>query len=267
MSFDSGQSARQVYQLIAGHTILSLSTCMTRLRITLANNTHLPLEQLKAVDGVLGVITASDQLQIVFGPGRVNQVYEQFKLVLDSSAVAEDLINSAANNPPVKPLDFKAQSPKLSPFKLFLKRLANTFVPLIPAFIGCGLILGLLNVLSKTLSPEFFGGVPLDQTTLGALLKVIGSSITFGLALFTGINACKEFGGTPIYGGVLAAVLTMPELAQVKVFGVAAIPGRGGIIAVLLVAIFAAYLELDFGSLDLVKPPINSYLSILPIFA
>ena len=113
---------------------------------------------------------------------------------------------------------------------------------MIPAFIGCGLVLGIVNILTKSLSPETLGGMPFDQTTVGAILKLIGGGITFGLALFAGLNTSKEFGGTPILGGVLAAVLTMPGLSAITVL-VSKLPRSWWNYCSTFVAIFAAWLE------------------------
>ena len=117
-----------------------------------------------------------------------------------------------------------------------VKSVYGIFVPLIPGFIACGLITGAINILLKCDSAL----AAMDSVRL---LSVMGSAIFFGLNLFVGVNAAKEFGGTPVIGGVLAAVLTQPALADVSLWGSPLTPGRGGIIAVLLVAALAAWLE------------------------
>ena len=123
-----------------------------------------------------------------------------------------------------------------TPFKLFLKKIANIFMPLIPAFIGCGLITGILNVALKC-QPA------LGQEPVVEILAIAGTAVFWGLNLFVGVNAAKEFGGSPILGGVLGAVLAHPFLSKITLWGAPLVPGRGGIIAVLLVVAFAAWLE------------------------
>ena len=70
-----------------------------------------------------------------------------------------------------------------------------------------------------------------------------GSCVFWGMNLFVGYNASREFGGTPIIGGALGALLTHPSLSGVVLDGVPLTPGRGGVISVLLVAGLAAWLE------------------------
>lgn len=65
----------------------------------------------------------------------------------------------------------------------------------------------------------------------------------FGLNLFIGVNAAKEFGGSPMLGGTVAAILTVPTLSTVVIAGKALVPGRGGVIAVLIVVAFSSWLE------------------------
>lgn len=246
MSFNPEKIAHDIYDLLKSAKITDITTCMTRLRVSIKNRTLVNVDLLKKIDGVLGVVETQEQLQIIIGPGKVNQVYTQFQKIIEANASTANIEisdNSAADKVTSDNLKQQINKKNATPFKLFLKRLANIFIPMIPAFIGCGLLLGITNILAKTLAPETLGGMPFDKTTIGAILKLLGSGVTFGLAIFAGLNASKEFGGTPIIGGVLAGVLTMPDLAKITIFGEAAIPGRGGIIAVLFVAILAAYLE------------------------
>lgn len=251
MSFNPQQIAEEIADKVLPAGISSVTTCMTRLRLTIIARDKVDLSTIKSILGVLGVVEAAEQLQIIIGPGKVNQVYDLLMPILEvrgqngiigqeeNKAVQNaELTNSGVNN-----LKEQLKQKNSTPFKLFLKKLANIFIPLIPAFIGCGLVMGLVNVIAKSSSPDLFNGISFDKTTIGAIFKMIGSGITFGLALFVGLNASKEFGGTPIIGGVLAAVLNMPDLNNITVFGEHAVPGRGGVIAVLLVAILAAYLE------------------------
>jgi PTS system sucrose-specific IIC component len=245
MSFNPSLIAQQIYTELAPCGITAVATCMTRLRVTINDKRKFDLAKLKAITGVLGVVDTPDQIQIIIGPGKVNQVYEQFMLLFNAEMTTSTSIAAGSQKSETSSKDIKEQlkQKNATPFKLFLKKLANIFIPMIPAFIGCGLILGIVNILAKTLTPEMLGGVAFDQSTIGIILKLLGGGITFGLALFAGLNASKEFGGTPILGGVLAAVLTMPDLAKLTIFGEHAVPGRGGIIAVLFVCIFAAWLE------------------------
>ena len=61
--------------------------------------------------------------------------------------------------------------------------------------------------------------------------------------LFVGWNAAKEFGGSPVLGGALGALISHPGLSGIVLNGQALTPGRGGVVAVLIVAALGAQLE------------------------
>lgn len=100
--------------------------------------------------------------------------------------------------------------------KLFLRRIANVFVPLIPALIGCGIIAGLNGVLLNT------GWLPAVVPALAA----IASGFMSLIAVFVGYNTAKEFGGTPVLGGAVAAIIVFPGVSKIDAFGQHLSPGR-----------------------------------------
>ena len=266
--------ARQVFALTGpADNIESATHCMTRLRLVLHDKKPKQIEALKKIEGVLGVYDAGEELQIIFGPGRVDRVTEAFLQELEAarssaspaasdsptigkvglSDGAQSVGRSTATEPtaPVesaaqaaanaeigdgKALHAKIRAKNATPVKLLFKRIASIFIPLIPAFIACGLISGTLNVVSKV-DPAF------AQTAVYQLLAIGGSTVFWGMNLFVGYNAAKEFGGTPILGGILGALLAHPGLASVELADGPLVPGRGGVISVLLVAALAAFVE------------------------
>ncbi|MEE6271706.1 PTS transporter subunit EIIC, partial [Streptomyces diastatochromogenes] len=120
-----------------------------------------------------------------------------------------------------------------TPVKLFLRRVANIFVPLIPALIGCGIIAGLNGLLTNA------GWLP----ALAPALTAIASGFMSLIAVFVGYNTAKEFGGTPVLGGAVAAVIVFPGVANVTAFGQKLAPGQGGVLGALGAALLAAQLE------------------------
>lgn len=266
--------ARQVFALTGpADNIESATHCMTRLRLVLRTKTPAQIEALKKIEGVLGVYDAGEELQIIFGPGRVDRVTEAFLQELE--AARSSASPAASDGPTVgkvglsdgaqsvgrstaaeltaqvesaaqaaakaeigdgKALHAKIRAKNATPIKLLFKRIASIFIPLIPAFIACGLISGTLNVVSKV-DPSF------AQTAVYQLLAIGGSTVFWGMNLFVGYNAAKEFGGTPILGGILGALLAHPGLASVELADGPLVPGRGGVISVLLVAALAAFVE------------------------
>ena len=216
--------------------------CMTRLRVFLVHQDEEMLSALKKIDGVMGLHENGEELQIILGPGRaaavtrkVNELCQQASKGQPSAPSAAD-VRSKAKIGDGRELHAAIRQKNATPVKLLFKRIAGIFVPLIPGFIACGLITGALNILLK-LDPSMS-----DMASI-KLLSVMGNAIFFGMNLFVGVNASKEFGGTPVIGGVMAAILTHPALSQVILWDSPLTPGRGGIIAVLLVAALAAWIE------------------------
>ena len=223
----NNELAAQIVKSLGGSgNILSVTNCMTRVRLQLAKETA--IDEVKKLEGVLGVNVSGNEYQIIVGPGKSTNV---------ASAVNEIL--SKSDKPKIgdgKALHDEIRAKNATPFKLFLKKIASIFVPLIPGFIACGLITGLVGI-SLKISPE------LADAQIIKLLSVFGNAVFWGMNLFVGYNAGKIFGGSPIIGGVLAAIMTHPVLADINFFGDKLLPGRGGVISVVMVAAFGAWLE------------------------
>ena len=221
-------AAEIIKDLGGAKNILSAANCMTRLRVQTADKNKIAADTIKNLDGVSGVYDAGEEFQIILGPGKATNITNSVNEIL--SKTKKPQIGDG------KELHEEIRAKNATPAKLFLKKIAGIFFPLIPGFIACGLITGVIGVTLK-ISPE------LADSQAIKLLSVFGNAVFWGMNLFVGVNAGKVFGGTPILGGVLAAVMTHPALANVEIAGENLLPGRGGIISVVLVAAFGALLE------------------------
>ncbi|MET9320328.1 PTS transporter subunit EIIC [Streptomyces sp. NPDC003038] len=228
-------TAAAILPLVGGpDNITSIAHCMTRLRIGLRDRGLVREEALRAVPGVMGVVE-DDTYQIVLGPGTVARVTPEFEALVQEG-------RSAAADRPVTAEELKAQGAAMkeaqkaknsTPFKMFLRRIANIFVPLIPALIGCGIIAGLGGVLTNT------GWLPGVVPALTAMASGFMSLI----AVFVGYNTAKEFGGTAILGGAVAAIIVFPGVAKIDAFGQQLSPGQGGVLGALAAALLAVHVE------------------------
>ncbi|MFE2286710.1 PTS transporter subunit EIIC [Streptomyces sp. NPDC059443] len=237
MSTDKNRAtAAAILPLVGGpDNVLSIAHCMTRLRITLRDRSLVQDEALKAVPAVLGVVE-DDTYQIVLGPGTVARVTPEFEALVAegrSAAPAAHTITAdelAAQGAAIK----EARKAKNStPLKLFLRRIANIFVPLIPALIGCGIIAGLNGFITN------MGWLPAVVPALAAMASGFMSLI----AVFVGYNTAKEFGGTAILGGAVAAIIVFPGVAKIDAFGQHLAPGQGGVLGALAAALLAVQVE------------------------
>lgn len=213
--------------------VIQATNCMTRLRLQLIDKNEYMIEALKKIDGVLGVNEDGDEVQVILGVGRATTVTSAVNKILEETntvKLGKIKVGDA------KAVHDKIRAKNATPVKLFFKKISSIFTPLIPGFIACGLITGIVGLVVK-ISPEL-ASEPIIQ-----LLMIAGNAVFWGMNLFIGINAAKIFGGTPILGGVLAALMTHPGLAAINFFGHSFVPGRGGVISVIIVAAFCAWLE------------------------
>ncbi|MFD5709986.1 PTS transporter subunit EIIC [Streptomyces pharetrae] len=205
--------------------VTSVAHCMTRLRLGLADRGLVDEEALRALPGVLGVVD-DDTYQIVLGPGTVARVAPEFEALL-SPGQADGLAARGER------LRQERRERNATPVKLALRRIANVFVPLIPALIGCGVLAGVNGLLVNA------GLLP----GLTAALAAISSAFMSLIAVFVGHNTAKEFGGTPVLGGAVAAVVVFPGVAEVTAFGLPLTPGQGGVLGALAAALLGTWVE------------------------
>ncbi|MEU3060896.1 PTS transporter subunit EIIC [Streptomyces subrutilus] len=245
MSTDKNRAtAAALLPLVGGpDNVLSIAHCMTRLRIALRDRTLVDDEALKALPAVLGVVE-DDTYQIVLGPGTVARVTPEFEALVEegrSAAPAPGTEPGPAPHPVTADeladrgaaLKDARKARNATPFKLFLRRIANIFVPLIPALIGCGIIAGLNGVLTN------LGWLP----GLSPALAAMASGFMSLIAVFVGYNTAKEFGGTAVLGGAVAAIIVFPGVAKITAFGMELKPGQGGVLGALAAALLAVYVE------------------------
>lgn len=231
-------TAAAILPLVGGAAnVSSIAHCMTRLRLGLHDRTLVDDEALKAVPAVMGVVE-DDTYQIVLGPGTVARVTPEFEQLVEEGRAsasetpgpvhtAEELADKGAA------LKAQQKTKNSTPFKLFLRKIANIFVPLIPALIGCGIIAGLNGLLVN------LGWL----TSVTPALAAMASGFMALIAVFVGYNTAKEFGGTPILGGAVAAIIVFPGVANIDAFGQTLSPGQGGVLGALGAAVLAVYVE------------------------
>ena len=240
---DAKKTAKEIYEILGGkENIASNAVCMTRLRVKVKN--EVDLEKLKKVDGVLNVVNA-ETLQIILGPGKVNAVGDEFSKL---SGIA--LGFSDSNVKDVASENKKVNNQKYNgPVQRFLQKIANIFVPLLSGIISAGLIMGLTNVINVATKNAY------NTVWWFAAIRSIGFVMFGYLAIYVGMNAAKEFGGTAVLGGIMGSIfITNPALPLLlKVEDKSAVilpftgkpfaPGMGGLLASLFMGIIVAYLE------------------------
>ncbi|WP_119773644.1 PTS transporter subunit EIIC [Vibrio cholerae] len=234
--------ADEIERHIGGfENVATLTNCMTRVRLVLKDRSQFNMEALREVDGIKGVVDAGEQYQIIVGMGTAAKVTGVLQKRMSGRGV------KAQTSAPATAQPFSVRRA--------LNTLAAIFVPTIPALIGCGLVLGIVNIF-KLVSPEFVAAYP----EIFDLFTVVGKAVFAVLSVMIGMNTAKELHASPAIGAVMAAILAAPGLANIQLFGNTLVPGGGGMFAVLLVCVFSSKFELWFRShckesLDLILTP------------
>ncbi|MGN5379178.1 PTS transporter subunit EIIB [Streptomyces lasalocidi] len=221
MRIDPASTATAVLTLVGGPAnVTSVTHCMTRLRLTLADPTAVDEAALRAVPEVLGLVSDGPDCQVVLGPGVVEEVTEAVtRTVTETAARADE--------------GGKGGTEQETGVRTALRRIANVFVPLIPALIGCGI----LAEPQRPSAERRLAPLPLPA------LSAIASAFLALIAVFVGINTAREFGGTPVLGGAAAAVVVHPGVSKVTAFGAHLSPGQGGVLGALAAAFLATRVE------------------------
>ncbi|HHA1753978.1 TPA: PTS transporter subunit EIIC [Enterobacter kobei] len=230
--------------------IQRLENCMTRVRVEVHNDDQLDVPGLKKLSGVSGYVKQGQQHQLIVGPGKAAQVVDAMRALMGGGASVT--LDDAARTKAQAKAKYKA------PMSDALRQLANVFIPLIPAFIASGLITGIINILKR---PDIVGDFATQYPNLLGILGIFGSAVFAIMNILVGVNTAKVFGGSLAMGGVMAGILSSPQLAQITLFGEALQPGRGGVIAVLLVVILMCWIEKRLravlpGSIELILNPL-----------
>ncbi len=240
------QLAERIIAAVGGmDNIDSVMNCMTRVRIKVLDENKVDDQELRHIDGVMGVIH-DERIQVVVGPGTVNKVANHMAGLSGvklgdpiphnhNDSEKMDYKSYAADKAKANKEAHKAKQ-KNGKLNKVLKSIANIFIPLIPAFIGAGLIGGIAAVLSNLMVAGYISGAWITQ--LITVFNVIKDGMLAYLAIFTGINAAKEFGATPGLGGVIGGTTLLTGIAGKNILmnvftGEPLQPGQGGIIGVI----------------------------------
>ncbi len=242
---DYRKSAQEVLDNIGGAgNVVSAAHCATRLRLVIADNAKVDKEALENIDGAKGVFEAQGQLQIIFGTGTVNKVYDEFIALSGVEAATKAEVKEAA-----------AQQQNI--FMRAIKVLGDVFVPIIPAIVASGLLLGIMSALNFMASNGF---IALDTNNFIYKIADLVSGTSFGiLQILIGYSAAKAFGANPYLGAVVGGAFINSSLQSAYTFSsegvqtmVNVIPGvysfewvgyQGHVIPIVIACAILAFLE------------------------
>lgn len=195
---DYRKVAEQIYDKVGKkENLISAAHCATRLRLVIADNDKCDSKAVEDIDGVKGVFFASGQLQIILGTGTVNKVYDEFLQVSGLSAATKAEVKQAA-------------AAQQNIFKRAIKTLGDIFVPIIPAIVASGFLMGIMEALNFMVSNGF---VSLNtESSLFVFAKLFSNVAYTFLPILIATSAAKAFGGNPYLGAVIGMLMIHPDL-------------------------------------------------------
>ena len=199
MALDYKQAAKEALEAVGGSgNIVSAAHCATRLRLVIADDSKVDKKKLEDAVGAKGNFQASGQLQIIYGTGTVDKVFDEF--------VAQAGI-TAGSKADVK----QAAAAKGNGFQRAIKVLSDVFVPIIPAIVASGMLMGIMSALQYMGTPVADGGAgffALDTTNVWwRIASLINACALGNLQILLGFSAATVFGGNPYLGASLGALL------------------------------------------------------------
>lgn len=239
---DYAKTASLVIKYVGGkNNIKSVTHCATRLRFQLRDNGLRNEEAISDLEGVKGVFLTQSQFQIIFGSGIVNMVCDE----------VQKQLGTLEEKPEEK------EKGKGNVVQRFIKMLSDIFVPIIPAIVAGGLLMGLNNLLTSPLvnGQSMIELYPMWQGLASAINTFANAPFTF-LPVLIGFSATRKFGGNAFLGAAMGMIMVHPDLlnayqiglAQPPVwdifgFQIAAIGYQGTVLPVLAVSWILANIE------------------------
>ena len=195
---DYRKTAQDILDHVGGSkNIASAAHCATRLRLVIADNKKVSKEALENVDGVKGVFEASGQLQIILGTGTVNKVFAEF---IDIAGIM------ASSKAEAK----EAAAEKQNWFMRAIKLLGDIFVPIIPAIVASGFLMGIMNSLDFMNSNGF---LHINTHSSIYVFANLFSNIAYTfLQILIAFSAAKAFGANQYLGAVIGIIMIHPSL-------------------------------------------------------
>ncbi|KXZ39899.1 PTS system, sucrose-specific IIC component [Alkalithermobacter thermoalcaliphilus JW-YL-7 = DSM 7308] len=266
---DIKQLAEDIIHLVGGkENIESAVHCATRLRMVLRDDKKANKEKLEQLSEVKGCFSTAGQFQIILGQGLVNKVYQEMVNEGYISLSSEDESKNAAMK-------------KLNPIQKFARVLSNIFVPIIPAIVASGLLMGLLGMSTR------FGWIE-GNTGLFTLLDMFSNAAFVFLPILIAFSAAKEFGANPYLAAALGGILIHPALQNawtvgsgiektIDVFGmeIGMVGYQGTVLPILIAVYIMGIIEKNLrkiipNSLDILLTPfltlmISGFISLIAI--
>ncbi|MDV2684084.1 sucrose-specific PTS transporter subunit IIBC [Alkalihalophilus lindianensis] len=214
---DYKQIASEILEAIGGKENVSAAAhCATRLRLVLKDESLVDEKKLEEIDAVKGTFSTAGQYQIIIGAGTVNNVHREFVQLTGIEEMSKDEVKAEGNK-------------KMNPIQRFVKMLSDIFVPIIPAIVAGGLLMGIHNLLTS--EDLFFDGQSIINVypqiaDLAAMVNTFANAAFVFLPVLIGFSAAKRFGGNAYLGAAMGMIMVHPDLLNGWGYGGAVVDGE-----------------------------------------
>ena len=189
MALDYRKCAQEISDNIGGGAnVVSAAHCATRLRLVIADNGKVNKAALEEIDGVKGMFESNGQLQLIIGTGTVNKVFDEFIAITGVAAGTKDDVKAAA-------------AAKAPIWRQALKTVGDVFVPILPAIVASGLMMGLVEALAK------IPGLGFGESDWFAFLDTVANTAFAYLPVIVAVSAARVFGGNLFLGAVIGLLM------------------------------------------------------------
>ncbi|AWB44561.1 PTS trehalose transporter subunit IIBC [Paenibacillus sp. CAA11] len=215
MAIDRKQ-VESIIEAVGGKENIEAAThCVTRLRFALADESKIDERMLEQNDLVKGHFSTQGQFQVVIGPGIVDKVYDEMISITGGQRSSKEDVKKLAGK-------------KQNPLQQAIKVLADIFIPILPAIVTAGLLLGINNILTGP--GIFYEGKSLVEvypawTDFASIINLIANTAFTFLPALIGWSAVTRFGGSPLLGIVLGLILVHPDLLNANNYATAKLEG------------------------------------------
>lgn len=192
--------ARIIIQNVGGKSnIISVAHCITRLRFKLKDESKANKEVLESTDGVIKVMQAGGQYQVVIG----NQVNDVYDAVLEVGHLAA----AGAVDEEGNAVEETSGGGKKSPVSLLIDVISGTLQPTLGVMAATGIIKGLLALF------DFLGLIPAASGTYQVWYAVADGFFYF-MPIVLGYTAAKKFKVNEFIGMAIGIALCYPAMVN-----------------------------------------------------
>lgn len=205
------EEAKDIVKAIGGANNIQAAThCVTRLRFALKDEDKVDTQALEDLNIVKGSFTANGQFQVVIGQGTVDKVYQAMIEKTGIREASKELVKAVSGQ-------------KQNALQRGVKVLADIFIPILPAIVTAGLLMGINNILAN---PGIFGRQAVIEmypqwAGIADMINIIANTALTFLPALIGWSAMKRFGGSELLGIVLGLILVHPALLNAWEYGAA----------------------------------------------